>query len=337
MEVLSEMNKFYHRTNNLDKILSSGRIKALKHIALSDPDAEIEVEHGSRGSNLGGTYSNRLSMKASDAYNLLKERKDVNNVFVTKEVLPPTSYGKYVIEKSLKSPTLNDRLNLISNEYISNRALSVNSNANVYVPDDEHEGLTQMYSGVNFIPMSQLNARKATLVDLARTLHGKLTKSAYDINTLYSGTENDIRKALSPNATIVGSEGIGINLAGSSDRDILIPYKTRKGYERLVNRLTSSDFGLKESPYNNRKRDGYKVYSYKDGNVDVDVAVVHQGKAIDLANHVRKLRTELSDEDKKRIIAEKERLSNAWILKDYRYKKYKRSIDEKLGLTQFHE
>lgn len=330
------MDQYYHRTNNLEPILSSGRIKALKHLAKSNPDLEVEVEHGASGSNLGGMYSNRSRMLAADAYKIMKDTKNVDDVFMTREVLPPEGYGKYVIEKTLKNARPNLDVNLIPNEYLSNRALSVNSNVKVYVPDEEHEELSSRFSSNKFIPMSKLKARQVTLSDRAKTLYGKLTKKA-DINTLYSGSERDIRKILSPNATIVGSEGIGIDVKGSSDRDILVPYRTRAGYNRLVSKLRDDGFGLQESEYNHRKRDGFKVYSYLKDGIDVDVALVHGGKAPDLANHVRKLRSTLSEDKKKSIISEKERLQNAWFFRDTRYKNYKRNLDRELGLTQFHE
>lgn len=330
------MDKYYHRTNNIDAIASSGRIKALKHLARSHPDLELEVEPEAGGRNFGGLRSNRQKMTASDAYRTMHGVKNVDDVFVTKGVLPPKGYGKYIIEKNLSQSRADQSINLIANEHLIGRELSVRSNANVYVPDEEHGSLSDKYGDVNFIPMSQLKARQANLADRARSLYGKLTKSA-NINTLYSGSESDIKRLLSRNATVVGSEGIGINVAGASDRDILVPYKTRSGYDRLVKKLESDGFGLQESKYNDRKRDGYKVYSYKDDDVDVDVALVHGGKSTDLANHVRHLRNTLSDDRKQEIISEKERLQNAWFFRDTRYKNYKRNVDKELGLTQFHE
>ena len=330
------MNKFYHRTNNLDSIASSGRVKALKHLARSHGDLEIEVEPGAGGSNWGGLKSNRSTMSAQDAYEAMRGTKDVDNIFVTKDVLPSKSYGKYVIEKNLKNPKFNTKLNLIANEYITPRELSVRSNSTVYAPEEELPELMGKYRDVRFRSMSELNARQANLKDHAKTLFGKITKSA-SIDDLYSGSESDVRRLLGRNATIVGSEGIGINIAGASDRDILVPYKTRAGYDRLAAKLKENGFGLQESAYNDRKRDGYKVYSFKDDTRDVDVALVHGGKAPELAAHVRHLRSTLSDDEKSEIIKEKERLQNAWFFRDTRYKNYKRGVDKKLGLTAFHE
>lgn len=330
------MYNFYHRTNNIDPIVSSKRIMALKHIARSNPELQVEVELGSNGSNLGGLRSSRSTMSAAEAYEAMKGRKDVDSVFLSKDVLPPTGYGKYVIEKIMKSPKESLGLNLIPNEYKTSRSLSTTHKTNIYVPDEELEDLQGRYSTHRFIPLSQLTARKATIGDRAMTLYNKMTKSA-DLNTLYRGSESDIRRILSPNATIVGSEGIGINVPGSSDRDILIPYSTKHGYNRIVDRLSKDGFGLVESKYNDRKREGYKVYSYKDGNVDVDVAVVRGGKSKELADHVRKLRAEMTPEQKLDIIRNKERLQKAWFFRDTRYKNYKRNVDRELGLTQFHE
>lgn len=330
------MDQYYHRTNNIDAIVTSGRVQALKHLARSNPDLEVEVESGASGSNFGGLASNRETLRAADAYDKMKGVKDVDRIFVTKSVLPPVSYGKYIIEKKLRSTKENVKLNLIPNEHTTGRSLSVRSNANIYVPDDEHEYLSNKFSSTNFMPMSQLKARQATLTDRAKSLYRKLTKSA-DVKTLFSGTEKDIQKLLSRNATIVGSEGIGINVEGASDRDILVPYKTKQGFNRLVKKLEDDGLGLKESPYNARKRDGFKVYSYKDNDVDVDVALVHGGKASDLTKHIRHLRETLSDEQRSEIISKKKSLQNAWFFRDSRYKNYKRGIDRKLGLTQFHE
>lgn len=334
-------SNFYHRTNNLDAILRSGKVMSLKHLARSTPEVKVSVEPGASGSNLGGLSSSRETLDASDAYDRMRDVKDVDNIFLTKDtVLPESSgYGKYIIEKSLKAPTFNDKINLIANEYKHGRALSVKNNSTVYVPDEELVDIKDRHPNINIRPVSEIEAKTSTLVDTARTLLVKTTgigKQA-DLQTLYSGSERDIKKILSPNATIVGSEGIGINLEGSSDRDILVPYKTNAGYNRLVNKLKEDNLGLQESIYNDRKRDGFKVYTYKDNNVDIDVALVRGGKAPELANHVRKLRSELSDERKKEIINTKQKLQNAWFFKDYRYKKYKRGIDKELGLTEFHE
>ena len=330
------METYYHRTNNLEHIASSGRIKALKHIARSDPDLEIEVEPGAGGRNIGGLRSNRETMKASDAYTAMSGTKDVDNVFLSKEVLPSEGYGKYVIEKDLKTPTFNTSLNLIANEYVNPREISVRRNASIYVPDDEYDEMSGKHRGLRIKPMSELKARSADLIDHARTLFGKITKTA-NINTLFSGDERDVQRILSPNATIAGSEGIGIDIEGASDRDILVPYKTRAGYNRLVDKLKANGFGLQESAYNDRKREGYKVYSYKDDDVDVDVALVHGGKALGLAEHVRKLRDTMTDEQRQDIRDNKKRLQNAWFFKDTRYKNYKSGVDRDLGLTQFHE
>ena len=106
---------------------------------------------------------------------------------------------------------------------------------------------------------------------------------------------------------------------------------------RLVSKLKEDGFGLQESAYNKRKRDGFKVYTYKDDDVDVDVALVHGGNSVNLANHVRHLRDTLSQDKKDEIIDNKQRLQNAWFFKDTRYKNYKRNVDKELGLTQFHE
>ncbi len=309
-------DRYYHRTNNLDNIASSGKIMALKHLARSMPELLLEVEPGAGGSNVGGLVSNRSTMSASDAYEAMRGVKDVDNVFLTKDVVAPEAYGKYVIKKDLRSPSFNSKLNLIPNEYKTPRSLSVRSNASVYVPEEEMDELKEKYKHLDIRRMEDLDARSASLTDRARTLYSKI---------------------LSPNATIVGSEGIGIDIGGKSDRDILVAYKTRKAYDNMVNKLEENNFGLQESAYNKHKRDGYKVYSYKDGNHDIDVALVHGGKAPDLANHTRELRSTMSDEDRERIRTRKSELSNSWILPNLRYKRYKKSIDKELGLTKFHE
>lgn len=115
------MDTYYHRTNNIDAIASTGRIKALKHLVRSNPELEIEVEPSAGGRNLGGLRSNRERMPVAEAYDTMKGIKDVDNVFLSKDVLPSDSYGKYVVEKSLNSPRFNTKLNLIANEYIHPR------------------------------------------------------------------------------------------------------------------------------------------------------------------------------------------------------------------------
>lgn len=330
------MDTFYHRTNNLDPIASAGRIKALKHLVRSNPDLEIEVEPGAGGSNLGGLRSSRERMSTVDAYDTMKGVKDVDNVFLSKDVLPSDSYGKYVIKKNLTSPKFNTKLNLIANEYIHPREISIKRNAEVYVPDEEHEDLSSKYSHLDIKKMSDLEARRAGLVDHARTLYRKMTKKA-NIDTLMHGSDRDIRRILSPNATIVGSEGLGLDIGGASDRDILVPYRTREGYNRIVDKLKENGFGLQESAYNSRKRDGYKVYSYKDDDYDVDVAVVHGGKAPELAQFVRNFKANTSEEYRNSLRDRKQKASDAWFFRDTRYKRTKRDIDREIGITRFHE
>lgn len=329
------MDTFYHRTNNLDAIASSGKVKALKHLVRSNPDMEIEVEPGAMGSNMGGLRSSRERMSVRNAYNTMSGVKDVDNVFLSKGVLPDDSYGKYVIEKNLKTPSFNYRVNLIANEYINPRELSVRHNSTIYVPGDEYNDLSTRYSDLNIKRMDELTAGNASLADHARTLFQKLTKRA-SIDVLQSGSDRDVRRLLSPNATIVGSEGLGLSL-GASDRDILVPYKTKAGYDRIVNKLHENGFGLQESAYNDRKRDGYKVFSFKDADHDVDVAVVRGGKASELASFVRNFKSTASDEYKQSLINRKQKASDAWFFRDYRYKKAKKEIDREIGLTQFHE
>ena len=322
-------------------MLKAGKVMSLKHLARYSPDTEVSVESKANGSNLGGLVSNRRTLSATDAYDIMTGVKDVDNVFLTKDTILPESsgYGKYIIEKNLRIPTLNSKLNLIANEYKHNRALSIRNNSTVYIPDEEYQEFKILHPEINIRPRSTLTARESTLGDTARTLWAKtigIDKQS-DAQTLFSGSESDIKRILSRNATIVGSEGIGINIKGSSDRDILVPYKTRKGYNRLVNKLKTDGLGLQESKYNDRKRDGFKVYSYKDDNIDVDVALVHGGNANRLASHVRHLRENLSDKQKNDIIKDKEDLQNAWFFKNTRYKRYKRQLDKDLGLSQFHE
>ena len=172
------MDRFYHRTNNIDGIASGGRIKALAHLARNTPDMEVEVEPGAFGSNVGGLSSSRTTMKASDAYNMMNGTKDVDNVFLTHGTLPSESYGRYIIEKRLKSPTLNRKLNLIANEFITPRELSVRSNAIIYAPDDEVDDLKSRWSSLTVRPRSSLDARDASVLDIISTLKDKLTKQA---------------------------------------------------------------------------------------------------------------------------------------------------------------
>lgn len=151
------------------------------------------------------------------------------------------------------------------------------------------------------------------------------------------GNDSDIRRLLSPNATIVGSEGLGLDIGGASDRDILVPYKTQAGYNRIVEKLKDNGFGLQESAYNSRKRDGYKVYSYKDDNHDVDVAIVRGGNAPELAQFVRDFKSNTSEDYRQSLRDRKQKASDAWFFRDYRYKKAKKSIDNEIGITRFHE
>lgn len=114
------MPELYTHTTTLDslhKILNSGKIKSVRHLANEDPTALMDVED-----TLG--MRARSSMAAKDALQKLKEAgKNPDKIFLTRDGAN-TNYGDVIIAKQLQHPKEHFRFNFVPNEYITRRLIN---------------------------------------------------------------------------------------------------------------------------------------------------------------------------------------------------------------------
>lgn len=301
--------------DNLHKILNSGRIKSVRHIANEDPDSVMNVE-----SSLG--MRTRKYLKAVDALKRLKEvGKNPDKIFLTREG-HNGNYGDVFIAKNLQSPKEHNTFNFVPNEYTIRRPLSVKHNATVYVPAKHLQDLRDAYKHIKFKPDTEFEHR-ITITDRFNTLKRKL----FNKTALENMSDSKLKQLLHTNKAFnAGSTALGTNI-GKSDTDIFIPYKTQKAFDRKVKQLVSMypDMQVRTKPN--------KVTLYND---KVDLVVGHGDNAIGYANKFKELKHSLSDSDKDRIKKRKADIKNSWFFPEFRYKRYKKQVAKDLGLHQFY-
>ncbi len=128
-----------------------------------------------------------------------------------------------------------------------------------------------------------------------------------------------------------GSMATGLNLPGQADFDYGIPVKSRAKFDRIVKRLAKS---AKPSPYDMGGTD-YRVFQTEMDGVPVDIAVLLGGKGSQQRTALRRAAESLTPERRQEILRKKLKLKRAIILPEYRYKRFKRGLDEELGLPRF--
>lgn len=301
--------------DNLHKILNSGRIKSVRHIANEDPDAIMYVE-----SNLGMRKRNEL--KAVEALKRLKEvGKNPDKIFLTREG-HNGNYGDVFIAKNLQSPKEHTTFNFVPNEYTIRRPLSVKNNATVYVPTKHLQDLRDKYKHIKFKPDIEFE-HKITLTDRFNTLKRKV----FSKTALQDMSDNKLKYLLHTNKAFnAGSTALGTNI-DKSDTDIFIPYKTQKAFDKKVKQLTEMypDMQVRTKP---------NKVTLHNGTVDLVVGYGHN--AINYANKFKELKRSLSDSEKEKIKQNKVKLKESWFLPEYRYKRYKKQLAKDLGLHQFY-
>lgn len=165
---------YTHTTSleNLTRMLDGSRhIMALRHLARTSPDTEVSVEPL--------PMPIRRRMKAGDAYERMRGVKDTDRVFLSRGGWLP-NYGDAVVVKRLspRSVVRGERLNSIPEEYTTGRALSLRSNADVYVPDEVLEEFRAKYPSIRFRGRSTLPLRAYGLSDRIAALKDKLMERA---------------------------------------------------------------------------------------------------------------------------------------------------------------
>nr|WP_272509120.1 DEAD/DEAH box helicase [Salinibacter ruber] len=131
-----------------------------------------------------------------------------------------------------------------------------------------------------------------------------------------------------------GSMGLGINVPDDdSDIDVTIPTGSDEEYRSKIEEVREKFTDLESSPYN-RFRDGVYVMSGTVDGDDMDVVVGHGPHVDERVESFDRANEELTPEDRGRIIGEKKRLKDAYVLAKPRYKQYKREVDNELDIPR---
>ena len=325
---------FAHTTNrdSLEKMLGSGKLLSLRHIANKDPESSVSVEPYP-------ALRIRRELPANEALEQMMKYKSPDKIFLSKDFYNP-SYGKYVITKRLRHPKEHDRVTLIPNEFTTRRPLSLKHNAAIWVPDEEVDHFRNSYKKFNIQPISGINLKTPTTLDSLSALKYKLqkkfnlVKESQDLGEQpFLVTKNFLRKQIAPKATLVGSEALGTNVPGSSDIDIFIPYKREVNFNKAIQRLQEKYPGLEPTKFSANKPDKRVLTGVVHGK-PMDLTVAYGPKAERFYTAFTQASTRLTPEEKLEVIRKKKALKDAWILPEWRYKRFKKNLDTKLGLRE---
>lgn len=142
-----------------------------------------------------------------------------------------------------------------------------------------------------------------------------------------------LSKRLNVTPFLTGSMALGTNVPGSVDLDYMVQLKSKEKMLRLANKLRKNP-EFKTSPYHSGMSD-YQIFMWDRKNkLPVDIALVYGDKADKYKSTVREVINKLTPEEREQIRKEKARLQQAWFMRQSRYRKYKRELDERLGIKQ---
>lgn len=142
---------------------------------------------------------------------------------------------------------------------------------------------------------------------------------------------NKFKKRYNVTPLLSGSMATGTDIDTTPDFDFAIPIRSANKYTNLKRRLDSI---ATKSPYNKENAD-YDVYSMDLDGQPIDVALLYGNKGLQQREAYKRVNTSMSRERLEEIRKRKHELKNAFILPDYRYKKYKRAIDKEFNLPKF--
>ena len=324
---------YYHRTHNIGPILANERLQSLESLSRSAPDSDMELSvEPDRWSR------ERKHLKLLEAIKHLKEQgKITDKVFLTRGgPLGDDSYGKYVIEKHLKTPKQSSILNTIPEEYLNTRDISLRRKATVYVPPEEYEDLKSKYGPrVRIKSRDDLTAEELPAKSYS-AFFGKLINnlplikqsSVNEPISLHGVSQNAVKRLVSRNAVLVGSSGLGISTK-NSDTDILVPYSHSKSMEKAKARFMKK-FGLVESPYNTPTRNRIVLTN----NDDVDLTLALKKDAGPYLESFKKALSNLTDEKRNVIRKRKADVKTSFFFPETRYKRLKRELDKELKIQR---
>lgn len=325
---LIEKSTYAHTTSvgNLKNILGSGgSVLSLRHIARRDPNAEVSVEPL--------PIPIRQTLPAQQAYNMMRGIKDTDSIFLTRNGYLP-NYGDVVITKSLADRTVSRGrgFNTIPEEFTTKRPLSLRHNATVYVPDEHLDNFRAQYPNIRFSPKAEILLRSFGLKDRAAALYGKTLGRLRLVKEAVS-EDSEYKRLFGSKARLVGSEALGINVPGSSDIDVFVPYKSQYQFQKALERISDRYPGLLMNAASVNRPDK-KTFTGKVNGRDMDVVISVGPRAERFARAFADASEKLTDEQRAEIIRNKERLRNAWFFPETRYKRYKSRLAEELGLKQ---
>lgn len=310
----------YAHTTNLDsltKILSSGNLLSLKQVSERDPGHEISVEPL--------PIPVRMKIKAQPAYDILSLFKEPDKIFLTRNGYVG-NYGDAVITKALsRKMDKGTRLNSIPEEFTTEKPISMRGGTKIYVPEHALEALRSAFPQYSILSKDELPIEAFGLGDRLSAFLGKagLKKEASSLSSY--------RKMFGSNADIVGSEALGIEVDGSSDVDIFVPYSSRHAYEAALKRMAERYPDLVMNAVS-KNRDDKKTFV---GTVDgkpIDVVIAYGDRAKKFKQAFGSAKAKLTDQRRAEIKAKKNALKNAIFFPETRYRMYKREIADELGL-----
>ena len=156
---------------NLRKILQSGKLMPLKQLAAERPNDLVNVEKGIT------SLLDRKTMPASEAAKVMEGVKEIDKLFLTEGGYLP-AYGDHIIAMNAHTPVKRKALNMIPNEYVTDKAVNVLSNdTSIFVPDNFIQHWKKEFPNINFKPKSEFSGKEYT------RLHGlaDLPSKAVDI------------------------------------------------------------------------------------------------------------------------------------------------------------
>ena len=142
---------------------------------------------------------------------------------------------------------------------------------------------------------------------------------------------NKFKKRFNVTPLLSGSMATGTDIDTTPDFDFAIPIRSSNKYRKLKKKL---DRVANKSQFNKEDAD-YDVYSMNLDGQPVDVALLYGDKGIKQRKAYKRVKRSISKERLEEIRKRKHELKNAFILPDYRYKKYKRAVDKELDLPKF--
>ena len=161
---------FAHATGaeNLRKILRSGSLRPLKDLAESNPELLVNVEKALT------SLSQRPTLPAADAAKAMSGAKEIDKVFLTKGGYLP-NYGDHIIARKALAPSRRQSLNLVPQEYVTDKAISIyDPGTAIFVPDEALSLWKKEFPKANILPKSKFEGQQYTRVQGAAELPKKL-------------------------------------------------------------------------------------------------------------------------------------------------------------------